>query len=203
MILLLVAISGVTMMPHDDNQLVAFMTAPENCGGTCLLGIRPGTTTLREATSHLSQLTWVTDIRENAPGNGYAQLTWAWSGNQPDIINADRRGRITFYWDDEDLSAPPLSDTVLETITIYTHIRVYTLHNWLGEANSGTATVRPDGMISYSIAYNTANGMVNLATELSCPVDLLTYWNAQTRLTISVGRGTSAYVSLADMMKLC
>jgi hypothetical protein len=199
---LMTAIIGVRMMPYSDSPLAAFMTAPENCGGTCLLGVRAGTTRVSEAMIFLRQHSWVSEVSQNIPGTGYAQITWTWSGQQPQVIDASREGRITFYWDNE-AGTPELVDAIIETITIYTHLRMYSLHQWLGEADSGSATIRPDGNLSYAITYAIRGGMMNLTGEMPCPVNPLTYWNARTRLTMSIGRSSSSYVPLNDMLNGC
>ena len=63
------------------------MLAAENCGGSCVLGIQPGKTRVGDAMRQLQSLSWVSDIQENAPGNGYAQINWGWSGSQPASID--------------------------------------------------------------------------------------------------------------------
>ena len=72
--------------------------------------------------------------------------------NSPPASTTSRRGRITFYWDDENVI--PLDDAVVETMTIYTHMRHFSLQNVLGESDGGSATFRPDGKIGYSVLYD-------------------------------------------------
>jgi hypothetical protein len=66
---------------------------------------------------------WVSDVQQNAAGNGYAQISWGWSGQQPAIIDTTRQGRLTFYWVDENVIQ--LDDAVVETVTLYTNMRHY------------------------------------------------------------------------------
>jgi hypothetical protein len=152
---------------------------------------------------HLQNHLWVEEVRRNASGGGYAQIMWQWSGQQPPMIDASRRGRITFYWDDEDPAGPELSEAVIETITVYTHLPMYSMQMWLGEASTGTANLRPDGNLGYAIAYNLPHGIINLSAEMPCPANLLTYWYTPTRVTMSVGRGSSPYVSPEEMVQIC
>lgn len=191
----------VIVFPYDSSQVEAFMSSSENCAGVCLLGIQPGISTLREARQELENNLWVTDIHEDAPGNGYAQMTWAWTGLQPAVIDASRVGRITFYWDEEDNI--PLPDKIVETISIYTEMRIYSVNKWLGETELGAANLRPDSKIGYSVIYDIEGGMLNLSAELPCPSSLMAYWNAKTRITISIGRQKSLFVSPLDLASIC
>ena len=187
----------------DDQDVLAFIQATENCGGTCLLGIQPGISTVGETMNILREHTWVQDVRQNAAGNGFAVISWTWSGEQPRLIDTSREGRITFYWDDEDPAKIGLDNTRIETITVYTHIRMYSLQYWLGETDNGDASLRPNGDLGYRVSYKITGGMINLITQMPCPANLFTYWNSHARITVSIGRGVNQYVNLMDMMKVC
>ncbi len=193
----------VRVIPYDDNQLHAFLTLAENCDGQCLMNIHPGTTTLSEAMEQLQSNTWVEKTDLSASGAGYGQIRWQWSGQQPALIDASHPGRVTFYWDEEEQNGPTLDDTLIQTISIYTFIRMYSLQEWFGKPDSGTATIRPDGGLGYSAAYHAGGSTIVLSAVMPCPTNLMSYWNAWTRLSINVGRGTSTYVLPVEMVKLC
>lgn len=110
---------------------------------------------------------------------------------------------LPFIWEDDDRLGPSLSDAIIETVTVYTHIRMYILQTQLGGGATGTAGLRPDGNLGYSVGYNISGGMINLTAEMPCPVDLLIYWNAKIRLTMSIGRANSPFVNMSDMMQVC
>jgi hypothetical protein len=80
---------------------------------------------------------------------------------------------------------------------------MYSLQNWLGETKSGDANIRPDGSLGYRVSYDITGGMINLTAEMSCPVSMFTYWHAQTRITMTIGRGTSPYVDLRNLVDKC
>lgn len=203
MIVFMIIIFSIIAMPYNDSSIQQFMTSTENCGGACLLGIQPGATTVGEAMQHLSNHTWISDLRLNAPGNGFAQITWEWSGQQPNVIDDSKRGRITFYWIEEDTRIE-LNSSILETVTVYTRIRIYSLYTFLGETQMGTALIRPDGQLGYSVIYDMPRGnILILSSEMSCPVNMQTYWHARTRLLLSVGYGSHEFVSVADVVNLC
>jgi hypothetical protein len=189
------------VLPHEDTQAQDFMSAVENCGGFCLLGIRPGKTRAGETIQHLETHPWVTDVQQNATGNGYSTISWQWNGRQPDVIDETKRGRATFYWVDENVI--PLNDSVIETVTVYTKIRHFSLHTWLGEADSGSATFRPDGKLGYSVFYDLQGGILNLNVEIACPFSLMSYWNTQTRITLSIGRATAGFVHPGQLTSIC
>ncbi len=201
--LLGLAITVIHAVPYDDGQARAFLTAPENCTGSCLLGIRPGTTTVRQALAHLRMHRWVGSAQLDAAGAGYGQITWLWSGQQPDLIDDTHPGRITFYWDRDENHRRSLDDAIIETVSIYTRIQMYGLQTWLGPPDTGMAAFRPEGDVGYSAVYNTAHGVTGLWAALPCPVDLRTYWEAQARITMSVGRGSSDYVPPVQMTRMC
>jgi hypothetical protein len=144
---------------------------------------------------------WTSVVREDAAGNGYSTITWEWSGQQPAVIDDTKRGRITFYWVDEDVI--PLDDSVVETVTVYTLIHHFSLLEWLGQPEGGSAAYRPDGRLGYSVLYHIDGGMLNLYIEASCPFSLLDYWNAETRITLSIGRSTVGFVHPAELVRMC
>lgn len=194
-------IAAEMLFPYRDAQAQDFMRAAENCGGSCLLGIQPGITRAGDAMRQLQAHPWVSSVRQNAPGSGYAQISWDWSGLQPAGIDSTRQGRITFYWDDENVIA--LDDAVVETVTIYTRMRHFALQNVLGVSDGGSATFRPDGKLSYSVSYPVQGGILNLYAELACPFNALTYWDSPTRITLSIGRSDAGYVHPAQLAGIC
>lgn len=196
-----VLIGLVLIVPHEDTQAQDFMSAVESCGGQCIFNIQPGKTRVGEALRQLHNQPWVRDVVENASGNGYATVSWGWNGSQPPGIDASRLGRLTFFWEDENII--PLDEAIVETITIYTNVRHFSLQNWLGDKAGGSATFRPDGKLAYSVAYDMPGGTLNLYVEMACPLDLLNYWNARARLTLSIGHSADSYVHPAQLTDVC
>lgn len=190
-------------LPFSDDHAQLLLTEAEICEGDCLLGIRPGRTTLGQAIAHLQNHSWVESVQLSASGAGYGQLRWYWSGRQPDIINDSRLGRITFFWSQQDSGEQELNDTLIETISIYTHVRMPHLHMWFGNPDTGAANIYHDGGIAYTVAYYIPGGTVSLWTDMPCPVNLMSYWNAPTRITMSIGRSRSEYVEPSRMAKIC
>jgi len=203
MALFSIAVATILAVPYRDSQLQTFVTAPDICEGECLLGIHAGFTTVGEAMAYLQAHSWVERTQLSAAGAGFGQIRWWWSGRQPDFIDDRHPGRITFYWDNEENGGQKLDDTKVETIAIYTRIRMPSLQKQFGAPDSGTAVIRLDGSLGYSAAYPVRGGTLSLSTVLSCPASLLSYWNAGTKVTLSIGYGTSQYVPPAEMVKIC
>jgi len=203
MSLFLLLLVGAVILNDESNQAEVLMTAPENCVGMCLLGIRPGKTTVRESVTHLQNHRWVTDVIQNAPGNGYAEINWDWSGHQPSVIDASKRGRITFYYHEGDTSGISLNDLVIQTMTIYTRIPIYAFQEWFGETSTGNVNNSIDGKLGYTVYYDVPGGIMILSTEMVCPVTIVSYWNAMTRMTVSIGNSKDPYINPSDMIRLC
>jgi hypothetical protein len=199
------ALSVVLMraQPAQDSVLRQFLTPDEDCAALCLLGMRPGVTTVGQAMTQLRSHAWVSSATMNATGRGYADIEWQWSGQQPDIIDASRPGRMTFYWDRDEENGRQLLDMPIETMSIHTRIRIYEAQAWFGLPDTGTAAYRPDADLGYSAVYNNAYGMIDLSTVIPCPANLLTYWDARTRITLSSWRGTGRYVPPRDAVRMC
>lgn len=203
-VLLLLSVVLMRAQPVTDETVRQFLTPEADCAALCLLGLRPGSTTVGQAMALLRSHAWVSSALMNASGRGYADIEWQWSGQQPELIDASRPGRITFYWDrDEDDGRRSLLDMPIETVSIHTRIRIYEAEAWLGRADTGTAAYRPDEDLGYSAAYNNSYGMIDLSTVMPCPANLLTYWNARTRITLSSWRGLSSYVPPTAAVKMC
>ncbi len=199
----LVFICIVIYKPYNNTKIEAFMISEDNCYGECLLGIRPTITTVRDAMIILNEHEWVGEVRQVAPGSGYGQITWQWSGQQPSLIDASREGRLTFYWESDITRNLYLPDVLIETVNIYTTMRIYSLQAFYGEAETGSASFRPNGVLGYSVIYDNPYGLTNLYVELPCPIRILDFWEARTRLTLSIGRTNTPFVNLADLETLC
>lgn len=198
-----IVVATILAAPYNDSQIHTFITAPELCTGECLLGIRAGMTTVGEALNDLQAHTWVEQVQLSAPGTGFGQVRWWWSGRQPDFIDDHQPGRMTFYWDNKENGGQEMNDVRVQTITVYTRLRMFLLQDMFGTPNSGTAAIRLDGSLGYSAAYPVRGGTLSLSTVIPCPANLISYWNAATKVTLSIGYGTSQYVTPAEMVKIC
>lgn len=197
-------IALVRALPADDHTLHEFLTPAEDCAALCLLGIRPGVTTVGEALEQLRAHDWVAKAELNATGRGYGDIKWQWSGRQPGMIDDSRPGRVTFYWEEHETSdSRQLVDMPVELLSIHTRIRMYQAQTWLGQPDTGFADYTPGDDLGYSAAYNNAYGMVELSTVMPCPANLLNFWNARAKITLSKWRGSGQYVPPQDIIRWC
>ena len=198
----LIFASRVQWHPSGDAQAL-FEPAQEDCASTCFIGIRPGVTTVQEALVILRDHEWIASPRLNASGRGYGDIRWDWSGLQPAWIDTAYPNRATFYWDQEDPIILNPEQSVIETLSLYTSIRMYNAQTWLGEPDSGTVSYHDDDTIGYAAAYHRVSSMIGISTQIPCPATLLSYWDARVKIMISIGRGSSQYVPPRDVINLC
>lgn len=196
-------IALVRAIPYDDSAMRSFLTPSTDCPMPCFLGIRPGVTHVDEALARLRGSAWISNVRMNASGSGYAEIRWDWSGAQSSLIDVTRPARITFYWDTEDSGITRPEDAIIETLSFYTHIRMYNAQAWFGDPDAGSANFRQDDLVGYTVAYHRPPSTLEISAALTCPMNLLAYWDAQTRISMSIGHITSQYVPLAALMSTC
>lgn len=97
---LFVALLGALhLQPYDDSGLRALVTPPDDCAAPCFMGIQPGITRAGEAVALLWAHEWVGEVREFTSPRGRRTIYWTWSGQQPDLINPERRGFLIVYQD--------------------------------------------------------------------------------------------------------
>lgn len=192
---------------HSSNDIeltiIEFAQSEDNCLELCLMGIYPGSTTIGEVMPILREHAWVTDPVVSAPGTGYGQIIWSWSGHQPAFVDPLVEGRITFFWENRDPNAPQLTDVVVQTVSIQSTIRMFHLQQWFGVPQSGTGTRQTDNTLFYSIRYHQQEGSIIVSTIIPCPANLTSYWNAFGRVSVSIERSTNNYVLPIDMVNMC
>jgi hypothetical protein len=202
-----VLVRGIRALPFDDPLVEIFTTAPEFCNGLCVLDIVPNITTVGESMSILENHTWVTNIRRNAGGLGYAEILWDWTGQQPQWIDSSHGGQVTFFWISRDSSNQELINEVLiQTVTVYTEISMYSLIQWYGIPHTsfgGTQFSESGADLVYSAMYNMPRGSVKLSTNMACPATLLSYNVALARFTLTIERGAGEVNSPMDIINSC
>ena len=202
-VVLTAAVLLVRVQPQGDSALHLLLAPAEECPDLCLLGLRPGVMTVGQVMERLQNHAWVNELRLSASGAGYGEIRWQWSGQQPDLIDAMQPGRVTFYWEEAAEVDYDLQDALIETVSVYTHARIYLVQQWFGRPDNGTAAFRPDESLGYAAAYNARNGIIDISTVLACPAHLLAYWDARAKITLSIGRSNGTFVPPADAVRMC
>ena len=182
-----------------------FVLNPQHCNGHCLMGIQLRITTIGEAISILENHPWAEDIRVNASGNGFAVIRWNWTPQTANWIDQSQGGRITFYWDDEEPGSPDMQSRRVETVSFYTHFRMFTLQQWFGQPDTGNIRIRPeiiDGY-AYSVSYHVPGSTLNLMAIMQCPMSLADYWQAKARVSFIMGHDSGDYIRPATLTEFC
>lgn len=96
-VLLLVMVFGlligaIQLTPADDAPVLAVFESA--CDRPCWQGIIPGRSSVNDAIHILRDHPWVTDLDLTRP-----RISWGWTGQQPDYINAAERGSLSTFWD--------------------------------------------------------------------------------------------------------
>ena len=182
----------IRAQPHDDNDLRAFLTPPEDCPTPCFLGVRPGVTTAAEAIAILEGHEWVSRV---ATSEFADDLFIVWDNPPLSIINPERSALMRFH------------NNVVEEINVFTRLKLINVLTVYGQPAWGEAIpiLRPTGSpgVYYMIAYQPespmfefvipdGNGFGKLETVLDA------------NITIHIGQepetGGSAMPHLVDLM---
>jgi hypothetical protein len=92
-IMLMTAWGIVRSQPHDDRDLHALLTAPDDCASPCFMHIRPSVTTMDDAFILLSRHSWVQQVQQSFNiALSRKTIRWRWSGVQPSVIDATAPG---------------------------------------------------------------------------------------------------------------
>lgn len=206
--LLLCSVFGVLTITliamHYERNPVAILTViQDHCVRVCLFDIEPGKTSVQQARTLLQNHDWIADVREFAPGTGYAHISWGWSGKQPTIIDASQRGKLTFVWDDDDPLDAQIGDAIVEAINFYSNAGIFLFQDWYGETTIGSVNVQVEGVIRYAVYYNRSGSHIGFHIDMLCPTSFVKYWWATTRITLSVGQIRSSYITPLDMINMC
>lgn len=179
----------------DFQPVRAFLNPIEGCGVPCWQGIRPGITGSLEAVDTLRALPWVTDlytIQGIVINDSY--IRWKWTGQQPEMVDGSRDGRMWFhnglvYSIEIPLTIPfstvwgafgaPESETLLKAPL--TPPSLFYSAAYLGSSVEFKSTVRcPPTGFQLLIARVDANFVIPKAPDhLSAPPTRLTCDNAQ------------------------
>lgn len=165
-------VGAIHAQPYDDSQLRAFLTGPEDCQLPCFMGIRPGVTTIEEATMILTTHEWVGEIQViyNRFGRPY-QAQWSWSGLQPAFIDGSKQAYVV------------ASEGVIELIGAETSISFGSLLLVLGVPDRGTTAVsdRGSSIVFYHAGYSSSS--LGVQSMMRCPVHLRDIF--ETKVSIS------------------
>jgi len=182
-------ISAVVAFAYDDAyfaDLSAFLASTGECPAPCIMGIRPGQTTLPEAVTLLESHEWVDDVRAYVGGRSQDVwlICWSWSGEQPTFINADayvspclhtQRGALTIAG-----ISIPAAISFGEVWLLYEPEQIM-----LTDFTNVKAEAYYTGVYLRNTLYVTAS-------PLTCPIDVSDIWDKQT--IVEIGEMSEAYI---------
>jgi hypothetical protein len=203
--LLLLPVLLIRAQPYDDREVQSLLTPPQGCPAPCFMGIRPGVTTINEATDTLRTHAWVEDFtalgtqRDSRGRFIYSEIRWNWSDAAPVEINHIEPGRMYFMQPD------PLYDLlVVQTIQVETRLRTWLVEQWFGQPASSSMSYH-NRRLGYSVMFvpDEQPTLVVISTALMCPATLMHYWDSRARLTLTVPYSIGPYIPFKDALRYC
>ena len=135
------------------------------------MGIRPGVSTISEATAALDAHPWIADYRVNrtvALESGY--MFWTWSGAQPDAIDGNSEGLIWF------------EDRRVIWLQVTTRVPFGALWREYGPPSSASSWhVELTSEQAFHRAHYQAYDLL-VEFDVLCPTHVQPYWSAPVRL---------------------
>jgi hypothetical protein len=177
---------GAAMSAAEIRSAKAFLAEVRRCDSPCLMGIRPGVTTMQEAMALLEAHEWVGEIALPAE-NAFSWVQWSWSGAQPRVIDSRQPGSLSMGYI---LDVEAQQDLVLVmNVRIRLHTRPAHLHLLLGDTVNGEALRLPTlEKVNYRLYYpdTRTQTVLVLSSMVMCPARLDAYWRTPTELALGV-----------------
>jgi hypothetical protein len=168
-LMLLVAFTLATALPHAQSErnpdLETFLNG---CSSACLMGIEPGTTTLREARGLMRRSDWVASYAFSRVVSNSGFLRWTWSSAHPDAVNPSVDGKV---W---------ISEGVVEWIEVATRFAYGDL--WQREAPPQSLAFRV--MSGQTLVYQADYGWLRAEFLLACPARADRFWRSPVTLRL-------------------
>ncbi len=164
----------IRSLPYDAHELYQFLL-PKGCPVPCLMGIRPGITTMDEAVAILEANSWVGQIEKES--NGYSHtIKWTWNNQIPKRIIPTSHGQI---------SATQISGKLLvDTIMISSFLQLGEVYVILGPPDTeklifdGYSVGEQYAYVNYMALYNNEN--VFLIFDQACRTGYPSSGNGET-----------------------
>ncbi len=163
-------IAVIHAQPHDDHALRDLLAPPDGCPMPCFMGIRPGTTTTREAVAILRAHEWIgeTTILYNRAGQVYL-IQWSWSGTQPRLVDASKLAHLY------------ARDNIVYSITTPTRVPFGDIWLTLGRPDRGGVGGHASSVLVQNVGYLSRSMVVQ--NMVACPVKAQAMLAAPVELT--------------------
>lgn len=172
--LLLVGALRAFSPPSAQAQAFAAYAQSGDCtpDAPCLLGIRPGVTTISEAYALLEDHPWIAAVDLYVDFNA---LAWSWSGAQPDWIAADIDGALWVY------------RNIVQYVRIPTRLTLgdlALLHTPATLRRAASYRVATDYIAEFAAFDADGRHTYRIETLLSCQLSAAAFWRAPIRLNL-------------------
>jgi hypothetical protein len=193
MLLFAGAIAVIRAQPYDDNTIRSILL-PADCSAPCFMGIRPGTTQIRETYALLEKNPWVGGISSHIDsGCCTIALNWRWNGKQPASLE---NGNNTIYFTYD----PDTGIQTVQNIAIHTRIAagytILVLGAW-PLADSGALR----GLDHAYVEVFYRQHAVYMTTTLPCPLTRWRLWEAP--MTLALNTDSWGVVGMKHMRDVC
>lgn len=154
----------IRTLPHDASQLRQLLL-PEGCPAPCLMGIRPGITTIDEAAAILRANPWVGHIEQESNNFG-TTIKWTWNDQIPERIIPTSSGLIS--------AAQTSGKPLVDGITISSFLQLGEVYVVLGlpdaekMSSTGYAVGAEYAYVNYMALYKQEN--LFLIFDQGCPI---------------------------------
>lgn len=190
------------MRAQSDSRadLETLLAVPDDCQAPCIMGIRPGVTSIEEAIVLLEAHPWVDSVTieylrlQEDFGRGI--LSWTWSDAHPAAVDPQIPGRINFH---------VVYTMVVDAVTIHTRLPTEDIINWYGAPRGGIFRSE-SRILTYGVLYQPVAdaAYIGVSTTIRCPANHLDYWNSQGEIFLIAAVGIDApVVDVTDALGVC
>lgn len=174
----------IRLLPGDQSrfeELRALITPPEGCPMPCWAGIQPDVTPLLDALTLLAAHPWVGRISNQAHpvylGHGLVvtgTVTWDWNGTQPGILTDTRFNVLS------------VQSGIVTDIQIDSHALLGDLWLLLGQPDASVISgdAQDPNVRELAVQYPEKGSI--FAAVLHCPLDTVSFWQAQLAVEYNV-----------------
>lgn len=180
-ILFVAMLSLIRAQPYDDHELRDLLLPP-GCPAPCFMGIRPGLTTVDEATQILKKHKWVEQVTV-----GEHAIVWLWNGVQSEFLFNALFGTAGPFG-----GVVLISGKTVQSVTLYSQFLPGDLYLILGQPNpSNAVSVFFADYVHLTAPYEAS--VFTAATLIKCSVGTAAYWRSSENAIWSVTRTASTW----------
>jgi hypothetical protein len=179
--LFVLCIGLIRAQPHNDGELHAFLTPPDDCPMPCFMGIRPGVTTYEEAVAILEAHEWIRAVDHSRP----TSFIITWNDTQPPWLPRSLELRLV------------VADNILQRVFAPTKLRLGDIWLALGPPERLFRLESLDNLGSFNAIY--PFGKIAFTIAGSC--SMRSVWEARIFLDFDVEQNPGTGLQGSDMLR--